>query len=123
MTYPLDQLTATSEANVRLATSMVETARQAGEDWMDLAGKAFTHVGKPAETNGKAGFLPFSLIAPGNLGEGVLASVNKSRERTTRTLASAWEAWQRSMADAWNPAKLLAGAARNAASANTQPAA
>lgn len=123
MTYPLDQLTAISEANVRLATSMAETARQAGEDWMDLAGKAFTRVGKPAETNGKAGFSPFSLIAPGNLGEGVLASLNESRERTTRTLGSAWEAWQRSMADAWNPAKLLAGTARNPASAKPQPAA
>lgn len=95
MTYPFDQISALGKANGQLATTLAQIARESGEAYVQIGGKAATAV-----------FDQFKEFKPGSVpafnGEqiqDVFGEIEKCRENSAVRVQAAFAEWQDSCKD------------------------
>ena len=100
MTFPVDQFVSLAKANGQLALKLAEIARESGEEYVKISGKAGAQLADKVQT-----FKPGALPKADSKGvHTLLAQIEKSRAAAMEKAQAALAEWQGTLQEAFETA-------------------
>ncbi|PZU62641.1 hypothetical protein [Sphingobium sp.] len=101
MTYPFDQISALGKANGQFATTLAQVARESGETYVKVSGKAASTIFDQFKE-----FKPGTSVPAFKSDEltGLIGEIEKRHVEASARIRSAFEDWQGAVKDAFSQA-------------------